>query len=666
MSLAIERESQPPLTRGFRTLCLLTFEGASVGLAGWFLRAGDRLPGYLYSNTLSPLGRKFVILNMAVGVLLAVGTGAGLYVWRRAAGLDLAERISRRLAPLCLAAFPPLMFHWQYWTTAARQLTFLVMVGAFALTLQALMRVALETPPMLPLSIRGRIDGVLARVGDRLRRWPWLPTALVILGVLGYAIYFSVITVQNHFRLQTSGYDLGIENNLVWNAAHFNAPLFKTSVIGGPNATHIGFHETYISYLFGLPYRLYPHPEFLLVLQATLIGGAALPLYLFARRHVGDWVACLVSWVCLLYAPMHGSNLYDFHYLPFAPFFLWLTLWLVEARKDRWAALAVFLTLANREDMSLLLVFIGLYLIIAGERPKAGVVITVVAAIYFVVVKMMLMPHFLHGYSAYINQYEGLLPEGDHGFGGILKTVFGNPTFTLGGFLEQEKILYLLLIMVPIAFFAWRRPIGAFLSLPGFVFTMLATKYPPLIQISFQYTAYWTAFLFIAVVANLAWLRRNEQVSVSPQARASRLAWLVAIVAATLATSYQFGIVFQRNTAWGGFSPFKVGVTPEDRVRHADLYSLIERIPQTASVAANEMLCAQISSRKNAYTFKIGLYDADYLLFRQPLWGEDRTKVIEALRSGAYGLEAEKGEFVLFRRGAPPASALAYLRRIGG
>ena len=194
---------------------------------------------------------------------------------------------------------------------------------------------------------------------------------------------------------------------------------------------------------------------------------------------------------------------------------------------------------------------------------------------------------------------------------------------------------------------------------------MLATKYPPLIQISFQYTAYWTSFLFIAVVANLAWLRRAEQVSVSPRVRAIRRAWLVAMSAAMLATSYQFGIVFQHNTAWGGFSPFRLGVTPEDKVRHADLYSLIAKIPPTASVAANEMLCAQISSRKNAYTFKIGLYDADYLLFRQPLWGDDRAKIVDALRSGAYGLEAEKGEFVLFRCGGLAAMAEAYLRRIG-
>ena len=98
--------------------------------------------------------------------------------------------------------------------------------------------------------------------------------------MLRHAIFFSIITIRNHYNLQTAGYDLGIENNLVWNAAHWNGPLFKTSVqTSGPVGTHIGLHETYISYLIGIPYRLVPRPETLLVLQSLLIGAAALPLY---------------------------------------------------------------------------------------------------------------------------------------------------------------------------------------------------------------------------------------------------------------------------------------------------------------------------------------------------------------------------------------------------
>ena len=189
------------------------------------------------------------------------------------------------------------------------------------------------------------------------------------------------------------------------------------------------------------------------------------------------------------------------------------------------AVLAVILTLANREDMSALLMVIGIYLILTGERPRAGLVVAIISAAYFVGIKLILMPHFLNGYPAYINQYEGLLPEGENGFGGILKTVIGNPAFTVSSLLEHDKVLYLLEIVAPLAFFPWRRPIGLLCSVPGFFFTMLATHYPPLLSISFQYTAYWTAFYFIAVVANLAWLRRLEEAGAAGLATAGAPGW---------------------------------------------------------------------------------------------------------------------------------------------
>jgi uncharacterized membrane protein len=86
----------------------------------------------------------------------------------------------------------------------------------------------------------------------------------------------------------------------------------------------------------------------LLTLQAFLIGGAALPLFAFARRHVGDWTACLLGVLLVFNAPLQGSNLYDFHYLPFAPFFLWWCLWALESRRNVMAFIAVTLTLATR------------------------------------------------------------------------------------------------------------------------------------------------------------------------------------------------------------------------------------------------------------------------------------------------------------------------------
>ena len=272
-----------------------------MGLGRWVMRASERMAAYVRSNTLTPVGRKFVMYNMLGGAALFAGLGLALWMWRRAAGLEIVDRIARRCAPLCLFALVPMLFHWRLWYPNPQpEFSFLVIVGAFGLCLQGLMRVALETPPVLSEELFARVTARVRPLIDRARRLPWLPTAAVATGAFAYAVYFSVITIQNHYRLGSSGYDLGIENNLVWNAAHLNGPLFKSSVIGGPTSTHLGLHTTWISYLIAIPYRLLPRPETLLVLQAMLIGGAALPLYALARPHNGDRLAMLVGLQLLL------------------------------------------------------------------------------------------------------------------------------------------------------------------------------------------------------------------------------------------------------------------------------------------------------------------------------------------------------------------------------
>jgi hypothetical protein len=122
--------------------------------------------------------------------------------------------------------------------------------------------------------------------------------------------------------------------------------------------------------------------------------------------------------------------------------------------------------------------------------------------------------------------------------------------------------------------------------------------------------------------------------------------------------------VFQQNTSWAGFLPLRATL-PADHVRHNDLYFLIDQIPDDASVAASEMLVAHVSSRKNAHTLKHGHFDADYILAQSPPGGTDAEHLLAALRTGQYGRVGEKGDFVLFRRGAPPTTAEAYLLGIG-
>ena len=654
------KQELPALTVAARSVTLLLGQGASIGLALWEWRSTKHLLAYVSKNELPRAARNGLLMSMIVGAALALLIAGALYYLRRPRGLDAVQRLALRGAPLVLAGLVPLLFHWQLWVE--RDLDFLVLASGFVLGLLALVRLALRSEPVFAEEfgprLRARPRAVIAWARER----RWLPLVSVVSAALAYAVYFSIHTLNTHYRIETSVYDLGVENNVVWHAAHWG-PLFRTTPLGPP-MTHLGYHQTYFSYVIAIVYRLAPRPETLLVIQAVMLGFAAVPLFFLAKRRLGPWVACLISTSYLLYAPLHGSNLYDFHYQPLGVFFFWLTLYLLEERRDRWAALSVLLTLSVREDMSALLAVIGAYLVIGGERPRAGLLVAAIGTVYFVVLKFLIMPQFLRGESAYINQYAGLLPRGESGFAGVLKTAFGNPGFTLGTVLEKDKIVYVLQILAPLAFLPLRRPIGLLLLVPGFFFTLLSTQYVPTIRISFQYTAYWTPFVFIAAIANLEWIRKNDR---GPDAwTPSYKAWLFVLPVAMLVTSYQHGAILQQHTARAHFHPYRFGITDEDRKRHADLYALIAQVPPMAKIVSAEWVLPHVSSRPDSYSLRDGVFDSDYMILSLPPRDDEIQTIRAGIGTGVFGVVEKRGQFVLAKRGHDTEKNRVVLDTLGG
>jgi uncharacterized membrane protein len=664
-----------PLTAG---LGLLAAEGASTGLAGWAFRNDpERLLKYASSNEIPLVGRTFALGNMAAGAGAAILLGLLIAIFRRRrGGAALTLQLGRRMAPLVLTGLLPFLFDSRLW--AGRELNMLLLIALFGLGLQRMARLTLATAPvwrnvvpgvLVPLFDGGRL--LRNRAVAAISRAGWVPWLVVLAGVAGYAIHFSYHTLHTHYRLGTASLDLGLEDNLVWNAAH-GGRLFKTSPLGGPDAVHTGFHQTWFSYLIAPLYRLAPRPQTLLVFQATMIALAAIPLFLLARRRLGNGIGVVLALGYLMYPPVHGSNLYDFHYQPLSPFFLLTALYFLVSRRNVLAALTIVVAFSLREDIPALVAVLGVFLIVSGERPRAGLVVTIAGGLVFGALKFVIMPRFLGGAEAYVHQYKNLLGPGQQGFGGVLKTVLGNPFFTLGTLIERDKLIYVLQLFAPLAFLPFRRSIGLLLCVPGFFFTLLATEYPPLIQISFQYTAYWTPFLFIACIAALEGFEaelapgRPAAAQAVWGAQASRRAWVIAFAGAMLAGSFQFGAILNKRNTHGGFGPYRFGLTAEDHTRHAQVQELIALVPPRAKIVASEFLVPQVSGRPDAYTLRMSIYDAEYLLFESPPGGEERQHVIEALHDGAFGVVEVKGPFVLAKRGHPTTRNAEVLAGFGG
>jgi uncharacterized membrane protein len=640
---------RPRLSAALSGLGVLALVGFSLGLCLWETWSSSDLHKFVLTNgPTREFGRR-AVLFAASGAAIFSLLALALLARRRLLRGEAIERLGRRVSPLALAALLPLMFRWRFWQDS-REVVFLLLVLVLVLTTQKLVQVALATEPVF-----GRprfVDRILADFSV-LGRWgfAWLPFAIVVAVAVAYASYFGYYTVVHHRNVLSSSLDLGLEENVIWNALHSGA-LFRTTPYGGPTGNLLGEHAAYLSYVIAPIYAIHQSAETILILQATLIGGAAIPLYLVARKYLGPWLSCLVAVWYVFYPPLHGSNLYDFHYPPLAPFFLWFTLYFALSRRAVLTFIFAVLTLSVREDISIGLAICGLFLMLTNRQARTGLLLAAAGAVYFVAMKMVLMPLQRGGSEAFIHQYAGLVPDGSKGFSGVMKTVLGNPAFTLGVLLDRDKLIYMLEIFLPLAFFPLRRSIGILCCVPGFLFTLLSTGYRPLYQISFQYTAHWTAYLFIALIANLAWMGR-QAAQRGRQGTAWRNAWVVAISIAILTTSYQLGALIQHHAARGGFGVYHFGTTDEDRERRRTLYELLAMVPAKAKICSSEYIVPQVSNRAFAYTLRMGIADADYLLFDLPVGGDERTKVFDVLSPGTFGVVAERGKFVLAKRGHP-------------
>jgi len=638
-----------PLFGAYRGALLLP--ALTLFLAGMSVMIAVRLlamspvarDAFLLRNALDSRARMSVTAWLLAGGFLPLAAAGAALVLKGRRVVPSIEQASEILAPAALACFLPALF--SVTLSHANPLLYLLVVGAFGLAAVPLFRrsfVAMATASRAPLlagALQRRLRG-LGRPSPAVFFF-----TLVVVASAAYAAFFSYFTILNHHRLGTTAFDLGIYNNLMYNAIHghpFRVPILFPA--GGNNlASHAEF-----GVLWFIPfYALHPGPETMLVAQAVLLGFAAVPLYLFAATQLSRPMAAVVAVAYLLFPPLHGPNFYDFHWLTLTPFFHFWLFYAIATRR-RWLTVVMMVFLYSlREDVAVDLIGLGLFLVLTRIRPRLGLIMTVVSAVWFAVDRGVIMP--LAGSWYFQNHYSGLFADGESSFGSVIKTILSNPLFFVTSFMSQGKLEYVLHMVVPLALLPLRRLSFILLFLSAMFFTIWTTGASPMSTISFQYTSHWTPFLFLAAVLALVVMGRQ------PFGRQTQMAALCTMAVVMLADSYCFGAVLQHRTFVGGFSRIEFKMSDADRRRYADLQALVAMIPPGASVAATEHEAPHISTRLDALPMRIKPpKPVDYLLIGRSHVGDLSRAALDATLAdpNEYGLVAQRdNELFLFKRG---------------
>lgn len=407
-----------------------------------------------------------------------------------------------------------------------------------------------------------------------------------------YLLFVGGLTSLRYTTYSTSTFDLGIFSQMFYYMKETGTPM--TTCERNQLLSHFAIHVSPIFYVLLPGYFLFSSPVYLQVMQALMLVSGVIPLYLLARRYdLGNKATLLICGAYCFFPYLAGGCFYDIHENLFlTPCILWLFYFY---EKQKWPLFYVFgaLTLMVKEDAAIYVACIALFLLICRKEWKHGGILLGGALLYFCGTYLFIQSQ---GNADFLSsRFGNLLASPEDGPFSIVKNLFLNPAYVFSEAMTEEKLKYLLLMLLPVAFLPLLgKKISQLVLLIPFLVINLLPDYPYHHDIGFQYGFGVTAFFFYLVVTNISDMKPNVR------------KWLLSFAAMA-------SVLLFVSTMSGRVYYLKKAVNDRETFARMDAY--LEEIPEDASVTATGFLVPKLSQRKVIYDFDRELpEETDYIV----------------------------------------------------
>ncbi|MFI4972367.1 MAG: DUF2079 domain-containing protein, partial [Hyphomicrobiales bacterium] len=212
---------------------------------------------------------------------------------------------------------------------------------------------------------------------------------MIVIAAAGY----SWVSLYRHDHFGSNAFDLAIQDQTVWGYSRLQ--IIPNTVLGIPNLLGDHFHP--ILMVLAPLYWIWDSAVVLLVAQGVLLAVAGWPIYLWAEERLGGIPALAFLGCYLVFWGLLAGVVYDFHHVVFAVPAISTALYATLTRRNRllWAAVAV--AMLTREDVSLTLIMLGLYIAIVQRRFILAGVLMGLNAAWFALLIGVVMPALAGG-----------------------------------------------------------------------------------------------------------------------------------------------------------------------------------------------------------------------------------------------------------------------------
>lgn len=409
----------------------------------------------------------------------------------------------------------------------------------------------------------------------------WLKLAKLtwILMAIYIAFTFSICLFK-YFTYRYNALDLAIFNQVFYNTSM--GRLFQFSI---HPTLYLGDHFKPMILLLTPFYSIYRSPLMLLLLQSLFLALAAIPLYLICKKHLTPLLSTLVIILYLFNPVTLDINLFEYHLLPMAVFFLLWAFYFYDQNKFKPFLAFIILSLLIREDVSFVVFMFGVIAIFDKKKTKWVLTPIILSTIYFFIALKVIA--FFSASSSYkfLVYYQWL---GDTPKQMLFNLFFKFPLvinhlFTLANF---ELILGFLLVFL---FLPIIKPKYILLSLGQFAEIFLGFVSGEIIMRSHYGTIFLFAFTIATIFSIKSLASNNKALNFYKNNKD------VVVIIIVIILMYNFLVL-------GPFIPFVKAIanTNYDQVRIKNEFS--KQIPDNGSLITGYDFITNLSSRQKLYS----------------------------------------------------------------
>ena len=372
-----------------------------------------------------------------------------------------------------------------------------VLASYFGLLLTAAL--ALRLAPGSRARIEEALERCVSVAGERLhgRR-----AGIAVLSMMAiYAVVWSGLSILRHNGLNSCGFDLAIQHQVIWNLAHGRG--FSSSI---EVSNYLGDHVGLTMPLFVPWLWVWDDVRSLLIAQSVVLCLGAWPIYRIARRWFGPVEGVVWAGVYLLTPALGFMNKYDFHDVVMAIPLLLAGIDALDEGRIGFATIFMALAAATREEVAIAVAAIAVWQAIGRKRWIWGGTVAVLAFGWAFFALYWVIPHFRGGAeSDTIARYAwlGTTP------GKVIRTLLTSPWVLFTSHYHRlRRAIFPIQLIWPTAGLPLLAPGVAIVAAPSFALSFASSNVSQP-SIYFQYNAPILPILFWAALEGARRRRRS-------------------------------------------------------------------------------------------------------------------------------------------------------------